>query len=181
MRENKEDWKNLSDKELADRTLDQNKEYFEELVNRYYPKLFRYLHRLLNHDEHGVEECLSETFLKAYLNLSTYSPRAPFSAWLYRIAHNQAVDHLRRGAHRATIEMKEEHLTVDPLPLYEDKDYIEHILGQLSIEDRNLLTLYYLEELTLYEISDILKIKPNTIAVRIKRIRERLRKDNPSS
>lgn len=168
-----------TDNELIDLTLDSNKEYFTELVTRYYPKLSRYLHRLLNGNVHDVEEVLSETFMKAYVHLATYTPSLTFSAWIYRIAHNQAIDLMRKKTRTQTIAIEEHHASFDPTKQYEEKDYVEHVLGHLNIEERNLLTLFYLEELSLYEMSDILKIRPNTLAVRIKRIRERIRKQYP--
>ncbi len=169
----------LSDNELVNLTLDKNKEYFSQLVVRYYPKLSRYLNRLLNGNTHDVDECLSETFMNAFVNLATYTQGLSFSAWIYRIAHNQAIDHMKKKVRSATVPLEEYHAVYNPTKHYEEKDYVEHILSYLSIEDRNLLTLFYLEELSLNEISDMLKMKPNTIAVKIKRIRERLRKQFP--
>ncbi len=168
-----------SDNELVDLTLDVSKEYFTKLVTRYYPKLSRYLDRLLNGNVHDVEECLSETFMRAYVHLATYSTNLSFSAWIYRIAHNQAIDLMRKKTRTQTIEIEEYHASFDPTKQYEEKDYVEHILSYLDIEERNLLTLFYLEELSLDEMSAMLKIRPNTLAVRIKRIRERIRKQYP--
>ncbi len=170
----------LSDNELVNLTLDENKEYFSELVVRYYPKLSRYLNRLLNGNTHDVDETLSETFMKAFVNLATYTPGLSFSAWIYRIAHNQAIDHMKKKVRTATVPLEEYHAVYDPTKHYEEKDYVEHILAYLSLEDRNLLTLFYLEELSLNEISDMLKIKPNTLAAKIKRIREKLRNQFPN-
>ena len=165
-----------SDQELVDLTLDEDKEYFSELVKRYYPKIIRYAARLLNHHPHDVEECVSETFLKASVHLDTYSPRASFSTWIYRIAHNQAVDYIRSNAKHSFVEINEDHISYDPTTIYEHKDMLEKILRTLNLEDRNLLTLFYLEGLSLNEISDILKLRSNTIAVKIKRIKEKVRK-----
>ena len=115
--------------------------------------------------------------MKAYINLSTYNTRLPFSAWLYRIAHNQAIDIIRKNVRHPKEELEDCHAIYDPVSSYIDKDSLERLLGMLKVEDRNLLTLFYLEELTLEEISDIMKIKPNTIAVRIKRAKEKIREN----
>lgn len=171
------DWKNQTDIELVNNTLNVNKECFDELVERYYPRITRYVNRLLLHNKDEIEDCLSETFLKAYINLSTYNTRVSFSAWLYRIAHNQAVDIIRKNVRHPKEELLDHHAVYDPVSTYIDKDSLERMLETLNIEDRNLLTLYYLEELTLEEISDIMKTKSNTIAVRIKRAKEKIRKN----
>jgi RNA polymerase sigma-70 factor (ECF subfamily) len=170
--------KKLSDLELVNLTLNSDKEYFSELVDRYHARLFRYLSRLMFSRLADAEECLGETFLKAYINLSTYSHRTSFSAWLYRIAHNQAIDHLRKHTAHQTIEIKEEDIVHDPSSTYMEENYLEFVLSKLNIEERNLLTLFYLEEMSLQEISDILKLKPNTISVKIKRAKEKIQKYN---
>ena len=167
---------NVSDLELVNRTIDIDKEYFNELVRRYSAKIYRYLNRLLSRNTADVDECFSETFLKAYVNLSTYNPRVPFSAWLYRIAHNQAIDYMRRNVHRNSVELEEWHAVYDPAEEYIDRDYLASMLRRISSDERNLLILFYLEGLSLQEISDIIKIKPNTIAVRIKRAKAKIRK-----
>jgi RNA polymerase sigma-70 factor (ECF subfamily) len=165
-----------TDNELVNLTLDKDKEFFSELVTRYYPKLRRYLTRLLNGHAPDVDECLSETFLKAYINIATYTPGLTFSAWIYRIAHNQAVDHIRKSSRRQTVELEEHHAPTDTTVRDEERDAVERILVHLSPDDRDLLTLYYFEELSLDEISDIFKIRSNTLAARIKRMRERIKK-----
>lgn len=170
----------LSDNDLVDLTLDKDKEYFSHLVTRYYPKLSKYLYHLLNGNKDDVDECLSDTFMKAFVNLATYTQGLSFSAWIYRIAHNQAIDHMKKRVRSTTVPLEDYHSIYDPTKHYEEKDYVEHILAYLSLEDRNLLTLFYLEEFSLNEISDMLKIKPNTLAVKIKRIRERLRNHFPN-
>jgi RNA polymerase sigma-70 factor (ECF subfamily) len=165
-----------SDNELVNLALDHNKDYFGEIMKRYLPRLRRYLDRLLQHNTHDVEECLSETFLKAYVHLATYSPHLSFSAWIYRIAHNQAIDLMRKNNTRTTIPIEEYHGIIDPRDSLEEKDLVEKILDYLPPYERDLLILYYIEQLSLLEISDIMKIKENTIAVQMKRTRDEIKK-----
>lgn len=170
--------KNLSDEELVNLTLDTDKEFFNELVDKYYVKILRYLNRMLLSNKGDVEDGMAETFIKAYVNLSTYNPRIPFQAWLYRIAHNQAIDIIRKNARHRGEAIEDYHAVYDPVSDYIDKDALARALGTLDVDDRNLLTLFYLEGLTLNEISDIMKLKQNTVAVRLKRAKEKIRKNN---
>ena len=66
------------------------------IVRRYEPPLKRYVGRLLGTSSLQVEDVLQEVFIKAYVNLNDYDQRRPFSPWIYRIAHNEAMTLLRR-------------------------------------------------------------------------------------
>ena len=126
-------------------------------------------------NQEDAKDCLSETFIKSYQKLALYSPSLTFNSWIYRIAHNCAVDLIRKNSKHFIIDF-------DALPpiaaqtYHEQNPYkydLERVLNFMTLNDRNLLTLFYLEELPLNEISDMLKIKPNTLSVQLKRAREK--------
>src|SRR5664279_5870554 len=77
-----------------------NPEIFGVLMERYEEPLSRYLIRLTSWGKEEVEDILQETFIKAYRNLNDVDPDLKFSSWLYRIAHNQAIDALRHHSAR---------------------------------------------------------------------------------
>jgi len=68
-----------------------NRQALEELIRTHYPCVFGYLLRLSG-DYHVAEDLTQDVFYKAWLQLGTFRGRAPFRAWLYRIAHNAYVD-----------------------------------------------------------------------------------------
>src|SRR5262245_44399923 len=73
------------------------KDGFEELVRRYQRPITGYVFRMLGDYESSLD-VTQEVFIKVYNSLHKYSAEYTFSTWLYRIAHNAAVDHLRRNS-----------------------------------------------------------------------------------
>ncbi|HEV7669831.1 MAG TPA: sigma-70 family RNA polymerase sigma factor [Thermoanaerobaculia bacterium] len=84
-----------SDADLAARALTGSERAFHDLVRRYERPIFSLIVRMI-HDATVAEDIAQETFLKAYRRLDTYDPTRKFSSWLFKIAHNATLDHLRR-------------------------------------------------------------------------------------
>lgn len=187
--ETSNDINTLPDKEIILGVIDGKKEDFEILVNRYYRQILSYLSRLLNYNQGDAEDILQETFMNAYVNLVTYNPSLSFSSWLYRIAHNLAIDLIRKKSKSYNIDTNDQ---ITQNQIHSDDNFIqeadekaentisierlESILSRLDLETRNLLTMFYLQGLSLNEISDIFKTSSNTIAARLKRGREKAQK-----
>ena len=72
---------------------------FEELVKRYQRPISAYVYRMVG-DYDAALDLTQEIFIKIYGSLSRYRPEFKFSTWIYKIAHNAAIDHLRRNAGR---------------------------------------------------------------------------------
>src|SRR5919112_1571989 len=72
---------------------------FEELVRRYQRPISGYVYRMVG-DYDAALDLTQEIFIKIYGSLSRYRPEFKFSTWIYRIAHNAAIDHLRRTSSR---------------------------------------------------------------------------------
>src|SRR4029434_8088400 len=72
---------------------------FEELVRRYQRPISAYVYRMVG-DYESALDLTQEIFIKVYGSLSRYRAESKFSTWIYKIAHNCAVDHLRRNAGR---------------------------------------------------------------------------------
>lgn len=169
-----EELQKYTDNQIIETVLDGQKNNYSEIVNRYQHKLLVYLARLLNLNQEDAKDCLSETFIKAYQNLALYNASLSFNSWIYRIAHNTAVDLIRKKSKYYSVDY--ETIPIAAQTKSEENPYkqnLETVLSFMKIDDRNLLTLFYLEELSLDEMSDILKTKPNTIAVKLKRAREK--------
>ncbi len=167
----------ISDEELVEKILSENLELFELIVNRYSKRLYNYLLRIMYFHVEDAEDALSETMLKAYLSLNGFNPKLKFSSWIYRIAHNQAIDILRKRKYKIVpLEDNLDHFIFTPNLTFHQKDDLEKLLKTLKEKDRNLLTLFYLEEKSVKEISDILKERPQTVTVSIHRARQRAQK-----
>ena len=175
----------LSDAEFVDAAL-RDPSAFALIVYRYEAPLKRYVRRLLGRSTEAVEDVLQEVFLKVYVNLNDYDRGRPFSPWIYRIAHNEAVSALRRGRNdRLTISGEDgERLiasVMDGAPL-QDRAHPERMekrimaaVADLDRRYRDVIVLRFLEEKSYEEISQILELPMGTVATLVSRGRERLR------
>lgn len=174
------DLKKLSDEELALFMQNHNGDGIEEVINRYQPKLLRYIIRLIS-DEEMAEDVLQNTFISAYQNINSYNSSRPFSPWIYRISHNKAINELRNQKGKISLEMVAEVADPKSLEINDQLDkkrlreYLERSLDKLSLRYREVLILRFFEEKSYEEISEILKLPVGTVGVRIKRGLEKLK------
>ncbi|GAB4143739.1 MAG: RNA polymerase sigma factor [Patescibacteria group bacterium] len=165
-----------TDLEIVNLILGGEYEHISEIMSRYQRPLFGYILRLLNFNRQDAEDVLSETFIKVYINLASFKQHLKFSSWLYRIAHNEAVNLIKKKSKYYLVDIKDLDLSVEKS---EEVDYrydLELILKALPVDDRNILILFYLEELSLKEIAEVLKITENNAAVKLNRARQKARK-----
>src|SRR3954447_17028761 len=87
----------LTDGDLIVAAVDGRSESFEELVRRYQRPITGYVFRIVGEYEASLD-VTQEVFIKVYNSLTKYSDEYKFSTWLYRIAHNAAIDHMRRNS-----------------------------------------------------------------------------------
>ncbi len=88
-------FREAEDRELAGRARRGDLDAFNALVSRWETRIYNYLLRITGHAEDALDLC-QDTFIKAYQNLARLEDPARFGPWLYRIAHNEAMSHLRR-------------------------------------------------------------------------------------
>ena len=181
------DLKEKTDGQLVALTL-RDREAFGHLVKRYEKKLKRYVQRLTGLDAASAEDVLQEAFIKIYLNLNDYDPDFSFSAWAYRITHNEAINHLRKNKINTVPLESDDEETVNLIEILKSetdvareasrKDLIERIqkaIGLLPEKYREVLILRYTEDMSYEEISDILRMPMGTVAVTINRAKEKFR------
>ena len=70
-------------------------DFFGILINRYQEKMMRYARKFLSNDD-DKKDIVQEIFIKAYVNIKSFDPKRKFSSWLYRIAHNELVNNLKK-------------------------------------------------------------------------------------
>jgi RNA polymerase sigma-70 factor, ECF subfamily len=99
---------------LVRRAQQQDQDAFAELYEAYFDKIYRYIVLKIG-DRTEAEDMTQQVFLKALKSLPGYKWKdVPFSAWLYRIAHNQVVDHFRKSSREQSCELTEEITPDDP-------------------------------------------------------------------
>src|SRR5213078_2370805 len=95
----------VGDGELVSSAIAGREAGFEELVRRYQRPIVAYVYRMVG-DYDAALDLAQEVFIKVYGSLTRYRPEFKFSTWIYRIAHNAAIDHLRRVGSARTEEME---------------------------------------------------------------------------
>lgn len=172
-----------TDEELAQLVQGNNDAAFGVLMHRYQPKMLRYGKRFLA-DESLIEDAVQEVFIKTYQNIQGFDHDRPFSPWIYRIAHNTFVNTLRQKSRSPIITVDFDALVAHPSyerdPEGEEevaqiKKLIENGLSALSPKYREVLVLYYIEDMGYQEIADILRVPLGTVGIRLKRAREALK------
>lgn len=153
---------------------------FALVVNRYEGVLGRYVSRLLGLHAQSAEDVLQDIFVKAYINLNDYDSSRPFSPWIYRIAHNEAISFLRKRRSEPQSVAGGDALLIfqraidgdDPFAAWQRvriEGEVHKAMASLDQRYRDILILRYLEEKSYDDISDILKIPAGTVATQISR------------
>ncbi len=151
------------------------------LYNDYYDKITRYALAHIG-DRTEAEDIAGEVFLKALESLGTYKERGiPMQAWLFRIAHNLVVDHLRKMAKRKTvpIDTVQVETDVNPVTTAEQRIEVERVtkaMEQLSQKQREVLGLRFFGELTAKETGSILGKSDGAVREMQRAAMEKLRK-----
>jgi len=176
----------LNDEEIALKVQEGDIESFRTLVERYEPKMVRYAKRFFFDGDEG-KDLVQEVFIKAYVNIKSFDTTRRFSPWIYRIAHNEFVNNIkRRQKERENVSIFDFDVLFPHLVAKETADegfskaevrrMLEASLDQLGPKYREPLVLYYFEDMDYREIADILHIPVSTVGVRLQRGRAMLKK-----
>jgi RNA polymerase sigma-70 factor (ECF subfamily) len=160
---------------------------FEELVRRYQRPISAYVYRMVG-DYDCALDLTQEIFIKIYASLSRYRPEFKFSTWIYKIARNAAIDHLRRSAGRERAisngpEGEPQQLIIESKGLSpeqqsereERRTEIESVVRLLPTAYRELIVLRHSQDLTYEEIVEVTGLPLGTVKNRLFRAREMMR------
>lgn len=171
------------DAELARRCLAGDETAYEAVLALYRDRVFALLLRLVR-DPRDTEDLAQEAFLKAFRALGSYDPSRPLLSWLFKIAHNTALDFLRaRGEDLAALDDPEG--AVGPaapepgleagLLAAERAERFERLIAALPPLYREVLQLRHGEDLDYRAIGEVLGLPEGTVKIRLFRARELLR------
>src|SRR6476659_1286224 len=160
---------------------------FAELVRRYQRPISGYVYRMVG-DYEAALDLTQEIFIKIYGSLSRYRPEFKFSTWIYKIAHNAAIDHLRRNSGRERSLVNGTEADNYDLPLEstgltpeqqsereERRIEIEGVVRSLPTAYSELVVLRHSQDLTYEEIVDVTGLPLGTVKNRLFRAREMMR------
>lgn len=142
----------------------------EELVQKWEKRLFYYIRRLVD-DEQDVWQILQETWVKVLGGIGRLREPRRLPAWLYSIARNTAISHLRKRYKKEILLTQNEDIydvEDDSVSLsLEDAEQIHYGLGRLPLHHREVLTLFFLQDLCVEEIAEVLAIPTGTVRSRL--------------
>jgi len=155
-----------------------NKVAFEALIRRREKALLYYIMRMVMDDQEALE-ILQEVWLKVIVNIKYLREPKCLSKWLYSIARSQVIKHYKR---KHKWQEKKEYKNLDEISGndkdlgLEDVDLIHYGLNQIGLKFREILTLFYLQELSLEEIASVLGVPLGTAKSRLYHARKVIRK-----
>lgn len=146
-----------------------DKEAYGDLYERYLDPIFRYVfYRVGNLQD--AEDLTEQVFLKAWEAMDGYREEVPFKAWIYRIAQNGVIDHYRIQKETTSLsengDIPGKHAPVDERLLAEDRAArLAAVLGQLAPDHQKVLTLRFINGLSMKEVADILERSEGAVRV----------------
>jgi RNA polymerase sigma-70 factor, ECF subfamily len=183
----------VTDAELVGRTLAGHEDGFRTLVSRHQRAVYNLLVQMLRNPSQA-EELTQDAFLKAFKALRSFDSRFKFSNWILRIAHNAAIDQIRRvGPQEVSLDEPPEEGGPGPVaerlvdPAAEDGERhvqrrelgaaLNAALGRLRPEYRRLVVLRYQEELGYEEIAQVTGLPLGTVKSHLHRARAEMAED----
>lgn len=179
----------VPDTELVARAATGEGACFDRLVERYHRQIANFVFRMVGNYETALD-LSQEVFIKVYGSLERYNPEFKFSTWIYKIASNTAIDHLRKQSVPVTslysVSGDDEEFEL-PIPAKgpsperalehsERSAQIEEVISKLPPRYRELIVLRHVSELSYDEIAEVTGLPLGTVKNRIFRAREAMRK-----
>ena len=178
------DDKNLTDEEIVEQVLQDNIELFGLIIERYEKKLLRYGKKFLS-DSDDIKDLVQEVFIKTYTNIASFDTNKKFSPWIYRIAHNCFINEIKRKSRVCIVPIDTDTIFPQLFSLYDPekevldnelKENLDLCLNIIDIKYKEIIILFYIENLSYKEISDILHISVNLVGIRLNRGKKAMRK-----
>ncbi len=151
-------------------------EAYRQLIEEYGNKLLRTCYLILN-DREEAEDVVQETFIKVFNKIDTFKEKSGLYTWIYAIALNLSRDRMRTK--QDMLELKDEWIGNDDVELHVeiniDREQLRKEIFEMNSLYREVLVLFYYEELSIREISNLLNEKEGTIKSKLSRGRNMLK------
>jgi len=152
-----------------------------ELVDRYYKKIYWFMRRL-GHRRSVSEDLTQDCFIQVWQHIGQLRNAAALNSWIYRIALNASRQYLRSNKIRKTSsfegydQITEDNSSAELFEAREEIDKLKEFVSQLPDKQQKIIILHYMEQLTIYEVSQVLNIRQGTVKSRLNRGLEQLRR-----
>lgn len=162
--------------------IENTEELIDEIMNKYGQEILQLAFSYVKNKE-IAEDLTQEIFVKCYKSLHTYKGKSTYRTWLWRIAANHCKDYLKSWYNKNVF-------TTDYQPIYdcvqsesveqtviqdEEDNQLAAAVMELPIDYREVIYLFYFEDMSIREISSVIEVKENTIKTRLKRAKELLK------
>jgi RNA polymerase sigma-70 factor (ECF subfamily) len=188
------DYSQLTDQQVVELARQGREPAYRELIGRYQRPVFSLIYRLVR-DREKAEDLSQDTFIKVLNAIDRYDPSFKFSSWIFKIAHNTSLDHLRRrepetlslqGSPHARTDAEIEASTITPESGDENPEQytsskevggvIERAIDKLRPEYRTAILLCHVEGRPYEEIAQIMDVPLGTVKTYIHRARNELKR-----
>lgn len=163
-----------SDEALAAGVQHGSQADMQTLVERYYEPLLRFSFWLSGGDQTQAEDMTQETFLRMMRGIAGYDPSRPFKPWLYAIAEHVACNLAMQAEHRRTINLPDDfdipEEAAQPEQRTESTEAQQSILAglrRLPVRQREVIVLFYYQDLPQKEIAELLGVPIGTVKSRL--------------
>ena len=161
---------------LSQCALADNRDAFGTLVEAYQPRVRRFLLNLTMGDEMLTDDLAQETFIKAYVGIRSFKGMSSFSTWLYRIAYNEFYNHTRKHHedHVEDISRLGDVSTADNDAI-DASMTVQEALTRLGDNERVAITLFYIEDQPLKQVSKIMQMPEGSVKSLLHRGKAKMR------
>jgi len=155
----------------------------DEVMNKYGQEILQLVYSYVNNKE-VAEDLTQDIFVKCYKSLHTYKGKSKLKTWLWRIAINHCKDYIKSWYNKKVIVTENEFTytgvqkeSVEQTVIQNDEDRrLASAVMNLPIKYREVIYLFYFEELPIKDIAMVIEVKENTIKTRLKKAKELLKK-----
>ena len=179
-----------SDQQLVKRALKGDERAFEEIVRRYQKPIVNFIARMVGNYDLALD-LSQDVFVKAFVALRTYNEDFKFGSWIFKIASNTVIDHLRKGGPAISsldkpVATEDDEIQVDlastalipeeELEQTETRSILVRLIDQLPQAYRQMIVLRHVNELSYDEMAEITDLPLGTVKNRTFRAREMMRR-----
>ncbi len=169
----------MTDEEIIKLVINGDREKFGVIIERYEKRLRGFIKKLIGNNLE-IDDLVEDSLIAAYQNLNGFDLKQKFSSWILRIAHNKTVDFIKKKKPKLINEglddFTENKKLIEELEIEkENKKELHSAIDSLELKYKEIIVLYFFEDKSYDEISDILHITTSNVGVILKRAKEKLK------
>jgi RNA polymerase sigma factor (sigma-70 family) len=160
--------------------LSGNKQVYAHIINKYKNQLYATILRMTRNPQ-NAQDLVQEAFIKVYQQLGKYDNKGSFSKWMYRVAINHCMDEFRKKSYKMKLVEINEEKVVNPnhpevIFLKKEKNReLERLIGTLPEDERMIILLRYVNELSYSEISELSELPVSSVRNKLHRAKKKIR------